>query len=287
VTQAPPKDDSGEGSFRDPSGFVFRRDGEVLRQVNRSFAERWDDLQASGLLTTLQRRGLLIDHVEVDPAIAAAPGSAYKVLRPDPVAFVSYPYEWAFSMLKDAALVTLEAQSIASEAGFALRDATAFNVQLHDGRPILIDTLSFERARSDAPWRAYRQFCEHFVAPLALMAHRDVRCGLLLREHLDGVPVDLAAALLPGRTKLDVGLASHVHAHARAARRATHGAGANPATKARIGGLAQAALLDSLRRTVEKLTWQPAGTAWADYAESTSYSAAATRSKDELVRQLL
>src|SRR5262245_19658696 len=213
------RNEPNDGSFRDPSGFVYRRDGVVLRQVNRSFAERWDDLRASGLLATLQGQGLLIDHVEADPVLAAAPATSHAVLQPEPLAFVSYPYEWAFGMLKDAALTTLEAQSVASSAGFALRDAPASNVQLHGGRPTLIDTLSFERARPDAPWRAYRQFCEHFVAPLALMAHRDVRCGLLLRDFIDGIPVDLVATLLPGRTKLDVGLASHIHAHAQAQRR--------------------------------------------------------------------
>ncbi len=279
-------DRDGDGSFRDPSGFVFRRDGVVLRQVNRSFAERWDELRESGLLTTLQRQGLLIDHTEIDVGAAAAPETAHAVIQPEPLAFVSYPYEWAFGMLKDAALTTLEAQSVASSSGFALRDAPAYNVQLHRGRPALIDTLSFERVRPDAPWRAYRQFCEHFVGPLALMAHRDVRCGLLLRDFLDGVPVDLTARLLPGRTKVDVGLASHIHAHARAVRRAMHQPIEGPPS-ARMSGLARAALLDSLRRTVEKLSWQPDRTAWAGYAEATSYSAAAERSKDELVRRLL
>ncbi len=276
----------GDGSFRDPSGFIYRREDLILRQVNRSFAERFDDLRASGLLTTLQRQGLLIDHEEVDPSLAAAPALAHAVLQPEPLAFVSYPYEWAFGLLKDAALVTLQAQSEASAAGFALRDASAYNVQLHRGRPILIDSLSFERARPDAPWRAYRQFCEHFVAPLALMAHRDVRCGLLLRDFIDGIPVDLAAALLPGRTKLDVGLASHIHAHAQAQRRSRHSSGSSGASR-RMPAIAQTALLDSLRRTVEKLTWRPAVTAWAGYAEATSYSAAAARSKDEGVRRLL
>ena len=281
-----PVDQPADGSFRDPSGFVFRRDGVVLRQVNRSFAERWDDLRASGLLTTLQKQGLLIDHSEVDRGLAAAPDLAHAVLQPEPLAFVSYPYEWAFGLLKDAALATLEAQSVASAAGFGLRDASAYNVQLHRGRPILIDTLSFERVRPDAPWRAYRQFCEHFLAPLALMAHRDVRCGLLMRDFIDGVPVDLAASLLPGRTKIDVGLASHIHAHGRAVRRASRRVVEGPPT-ARMGGVRRAALFDSLRRTVDKLSWEPAGTPWSGYAEATTYSAAAERSKDQLVRQLL
>ena len=280
-------DEAEGGSFRDPSGFVFRRDGAVLRQINRSFGERWDALRDSGLTTALQRQGLLIDHEEADPGLALAPATAHAVIRPEPLAFVSYPYEWSFSLLKDAALVTLEAQVVAAAAGFELRDATAYNVQLHRGRPILIDTLSFDRARPDAPWNAYRQFCEHFVAPLALMSHQDVRCGLLLRDFLDGIPVDLASALLPARTKLDFGLSVHVHAHARAQRRTSEAGQARTGSAARTGSLRRAALLDSLRRTVEKLTWKPAGTAWAAYEESTSYSEAASLSKERLVSQLL
>jgi hypothetical protein len=276
------------GSFRDPAGFVFHRDGAVFRQVNRAFADRWTRLHESGLLVDLERRGLLIGHEDVGVDRAFAPATAFAVVRPDQLAFVSYPYEWSFGLLKDAALVTLEAQVIASRAGFTLRDASAFNVQLHRGRPMLIDTLSFEPAEADAPWWGYRQFCEHFLAPLALMAHRDVRCGLLLREFLDGVPVDLAATLLPGRTKLDLGLTSHIHAHARAVRRANDPARtANVRRRGGTGKLRQAALLDSLRRTVEKLRWDPRTTAWADYSESTSYSATAAASKDSLVTQLL
>ena len=175
-------------SFRDPSGFVYRRDGVLYRQIQPSFAADWDDLDASGLLTALQAKGLLIRHEVVGLESAADPTTAHAVIRPEPVAFISYPYEWSFGQLKDAALCTLAAQEVAAAAGFTLRDATAYNVQFHEGRPILIDTLSFERAEPGAPWSAYRQFCEHFLAPLALMARRDVRLGLMLRDHIDGIP---------------------------------------------------------------------------------------------------
>ena len=219
-------------------------------------------------------------------ADALDPAGAHAVIRPEAVRFISYAYEWSFGQLRDAALLTLEAQDAALAAGFTLRDASAYNVQFHGGRPILIDSLSFERATPGAPWIGYRQFCEHFLAPLALMAHRDVRCGLLLRDFLDGIPLDLAARLLPRRTLLDVGLASHIHAHARAQRRHA-GSAASAARGPTMSPLRHAALIDSLRRTVGKLRWEPAGTEWADYADHTSYDDAATRSKDELVRRYL
>ena len=168
-------------SYRDPAGFVFRRDGVVHRQVDPSFAADWDGFIDSGLYGRLRDAGDIVPHEEVDPASAATP-PAYRVIRPEPLEFVSYPYEWSFSQLKDAALLTLRAQTAAMEAGMTLRDATAYNVQFQRGRPVLIDSLSFERAEPDRPWLAYRQFCEHFLAPLALMARVDVRLGALLRR---------------------------------------------------------------------------------------------------------
>jgi hypothetical protein len=175
-------------------------------------------------------------------------------------------------------------------AGMTLRDASAYNVQFERGRPILIDALSFERLEEGEPWQAYRQFCQHFLAPLALMAHRDVRCGLLLRDFLDGIPLDLAVSLLPGSSRLRLGLAAHLHLHARAQRQ--HGAAGEASPSAtnkrpRLSRDRLEALVDSLRSTIAGLDWQPAGTEWADYGETTSYTQAAAASKAKIVEGML
>ncbi|MEO5985436.1 MAG: SAM-dependent methyltransferase, partial [Candidatus Limnocylindria bacterium] len=228
------------------------------------------------------------DHEE-EPIARAAVEGAVVVIRPRRIDMISYPYEWAFSQLKEAALLTLELQSRALDAGMRLKDASAYNIQFDAGRPILIDSLSFESAPATEPWPAYRQFCEFFLAPLALIAHRDARCGLLLREFIDGVPLDLAARLLPGRTKLNLGLSAHIHLHASAQRRAAKEAppvdgAARPSR--RVSQTGQRALLDSLRRTVSGLRWKPESH-WAGYATTTSYTDAATASKGRTVREML
>src|SRR5687768_5181182 len=189
-------------SFRDPSGFVFRRDGVLYRQVQPPAAADWEAFRTSGLLDRLVGDRLLVDHTDAPLGLAALPG-AVAVIQPRSLDFISYPYEWSFSQLKDAALLTLELQSRALDAGMRLRDASAYNIQFDAGRPVLIDTLSFEVAAATEPWPAYRQFCEHFLAPLALIAYRDPRCGLMLRDFIDGIPLELATALLPGRTRLN------------------------------------------------------------------------------------
>ncbi|HEU4992273.1 MAG TPA: methyltransferase domain-containing protein, partial [Luteimonas sp.] len=277
-------------SFRDPAGFVFTREGTVYRQVNAAGAADYDRLMASGLYRELVARGWLVAHEEADVAPLVA--GAHRVLRPERIGFISYPYEWSFSQLQDAALLTLDAQLLALEHGLSLKDASAYNVQFRGGRPVLIDTLSFEAYEEGRPWVAYRQFCQHFLAPLALMAYRDVRLSHLLRSFIDGIPLDLASTLLPRSTRWRFGLAMHLHLHARAQRShaATVDGGEASASRARAVSVSRRGLeglLQGLRGTVAKLAWKPAGTEWGDYYQATNYDEAAFSQKQRLVEDFL
>ena len=207
------------GSYRDPSGFIFWHGGEPYRQVNARFSDDWAAFHSSGLLKALTDQRLLVEHEPASLGLAQDE-RAVAVIKPRALPFISYPYEWCFSQLKDAALLTLRAQELAVEHGMTLRDASAYNVQFEGHTPILIDTLSFERLGEDATWKPYRQFCEHFLAPLALMSRADPRARVLLRASLDGVPLDLASRLLPTSSRLNVGLLAHVYLHARSQDRA-------------------------------------------------------------------
>jgi SAM-dependent methyltransferase len=274
------------GSYRDPSGFVFRRDGVLYRQINARFADDWAAFESSGLGQSLISKELLIPHETAAVELAPEP-DAVAVIAPAEIGFISYPYEWAFSQLKDAALLTLDAQVEADAHGMTLRDASAYNIQFRNGRPILIDTLSFERQVSGQPWKPYRQFCEHFLAPLALMALCDGRLGILQRDYIDGIPLDLAASLLPRRTRWSPGLAAHVHLHARAQRRHADGAADSPSRQVTMSHTKRQALMDHLRRTVAGLKLTASGTQWAEYADQTSYSAAGTTAKEAIVERFL
>ncbi len=271
-------------SFRDPSGFLFRRDGSLYRQVNAIYKEDYDHLAGSGLYESLVDSGLLVSHEEVSLSYATGEG-AYKILKPDVIPFVSYPYEWCFSQLKDAALATLEIQRRALDFGMTLKDSSAYNMQFKQGRPVLVDTLSFERYREGEPWVAYRQFCQHFLAPLALMSFTDIRLSQLLRVYIDGIPLDLASSLLPFSTRLRFSLLTHIHLHARSQRHfADKTVNARGRQMSRLGFLG---LVDNLESAVKKLNWRPKGTAWAEYYEDTNYSERALQHKKQLVEGFL
>jgi ribosomal protein L11 methylase PrmA len=271
-------------SYRDPSGFIFRRNGRLFRQVNQSYSEHYDHLMKTGLYAALSEDGSLVEHDEVDEK-PHRPSAAYKVIEPRHIPFVSYPYEWCFSQLKAAALLTLASQRRALDFGMTLKDASAYNVQFIGARPVFIDTLSFEKYIEGEPWVAYRQFCQHFLAPLTLMSKNDVRLGTLLRIHVDGIPLDLAASLLPFATRLRPSLLIHLHLHAK-----TQKAFAGQAERPKDHFFKRRALLgliDSLESAVRKLSWQPSPSEWTDYYNEHSYAPATMEQKKTLVAQYL
>jgi hypothetical protein len=275
-----------DSSFRDPSGFVFARSGVLYRQVNRVFQDEFEAVTASGLYDELARQGLLVSHEAVSLELAATSDAA-AVLRPEPIRFISYPYEWCFGQLRDAALLTLDIQERALVRGISLRDASAYNIQFQAGRPVFIDTLSFEPRKEGAPWAAYRQFCEHFVVPLALMSRVSIQLGELLRSHLDGIPLELGARLLGARSWRSLGLLFHVRLHAAAQRRYRDKAPPPAATSRQVTAQTVIGLVRSLRSLIERLVWQPGGTEWADYATDNNYTAEAAASKREMVTGML
>jgi len=280
--------DSGAlpSSFRDPSGFLFQRSGGLFRQINRSFQLDYEQLMGSGLYDRLVGDRMLVSHEEVDEP-PLDPAQAYRVIRPERIGFISYPYEWCFSQLKDAALLSLKVQRIALKHEMSLKDASAYNVQFAGGRPVLIDSLSFERLPEGRPWTAYRQFCQHFLAPLLLMSRVDIRLQGLLRTHIDGIPLDLASRLLPTQTYLSPGILIHVHLHARAQSRFAGRDVRQASAQRTMGANALVGLVDSLQGMVSKLTWRPEGTAWGEYYTFHNYSDAAMQAKREAVRSML
>lgn len=274
-------------SFRDPDGYLFWSDGILYRAVNASYREDYELLINSGLYAALTERGLLIPHQEVD---AKDDVSAWLTIQPEPVALISYPYEWCFSQLRDAALLTLDIQFLALEHGMCLKDASAYNIQFHQGRPVFIDTLSFEPYVEGKPWVAYRQFCQHFLAPLALMAKCDTRLSQLLRTNIDGVPLDLASSLLPKRSWLNLGMTMHLHLHAKTQKSFadSHATPSDAALKfSKVSKIGLIGLLDGLRKTVSRLDWKPGGTEWGDYYNDTNYSDRAFEAKKQQVGSFL
>lgn len=271
-----------ESSFRDPDGFVFTHNNKLYRAVTPNYKENYDHLMTSGLYDKLIAEGYLIPHKEVESGDLPVNGM-YKILEPEKINFISYPYEWSFSQLKDAALLTLDIQKTALEFGMSLKDASAYNVQFHKGRSVFIDTLSFEQYTENQPWFAYKQFCQHFLAPIALMSYKDVRLNGLLKNNIEGIPLDLAYKLLPKKTWFKMGIMLHINLHALTQKKYNSNKVKVSDLNRKFSKTAFFRLLISLRETTEHLTWEPKGTEWGDYYDPGVHNLKYSEHKKEIV----
>ena len=272
-------------SFRDPSGALFWRDGKLFRTVTETYIDTYHCIKQSGLFDTLRADGKLVEFTE--RSASDFPGIAKNVslvLEPDILPFISYPYEWSFSQLKDAAQLTLDLHITGLKNNFLLKDASAYNVQFLNGQPVFIDHLSFDKCDHYSIWPAYGQFCRHFLAPLVLMSKVDPGLNALLKQHLDGIPLPFARKLIPTRKLLTFGLLIHFLWHAKSQKKYSD----NGEVIHKIGKtLSPRQMLNmalSLKDTISKLSWHPQGTEWGEYYHDTNYSTEAMQDKIELLR---
>lgn len=289
----PPSVTPHASSYRDPAGFIFKHQSSVYRQINKAGQKDFEHFIGSGLYDALVAEQLIVKHSEVKSTTPfGSDPERFTVIQPEPIPFISYPYEWSFSQLKDAALLTLRIQTLAMTHGMVLKDASAYNIQFVGKRPIFIDTLSFAIYETGSPWEGYKQFCEHFIAPLAVARYTTYDALKLLQADLEGIPLQLACSLLPKRSRLNPGIFSHLFLH-NASQRRFEKSGAKSKNEAQevktrqMSNLAFQGLMASLERTVRSLKPPKSQTEWGDYYNFTNYSEKGFREKHALVEEFL
>ncbi|MDB5251274.1 MAG: Nodulation protein noeA [Flaviaesturariibacter sp.] len=275
-------------SFRDRSGYIFYEGEKVFRVVGNSYKKEYDQLHSSGLYKHLTENGLLIAHEEVPadlwPAHLAS-SDVYKLVQVPTLPFVSYSYEWSFQQLKEAALLTVQIQLAALAHGMTLKDASSFNVQFSGGKPLFIDTLSFEEYEEGRPWVAYRQFCTHFLAPLSLISLVSPDLRRLSQLSVEGIPLSLTSRLLPRKTRFSPFFQMHIHLHAKLENKYSGDVQASKKVTRSLSKTRLTAIISHLQSGVNSLQLPVSKTEWSDYYEQFSYSDASIEHKKTLVRE--
>jgi len=288
------------GSFRDPMSRVFVSDDAVLRALDGEALADYEALESSAFFREAVDAGRIVG-TERGEAPAELTGQGWAaVLRHERIPFVSYPYEWPFEMLRDAAVLQLDLVAAALEDDLTTKDASSYNVQFVGSRPTFIDVGSFERLRADEPWYGYRQFCQLFLFPLMLQAYRGLAFQPWLRARVGGISPIEARRAMSRRDLLRKGVLLHVALHARAEQRL---AGTERDVKAELkksGYRKEIHIAQNrgLRKVVDKLRWKESESAWSGYSERRHYTdddlatkerfveAAASRSHRSLVWDL-
>lgn len=276
-------------SFRDPAGVVMQAGSRVLRALRGQGVERLGGFLGSELARSLVAAGCLVGTRDVSGELDRLGAAGFEaLLEHEPVAFVSYPYEWTFELLQAAALLHLDIQLEALAHGFALADASAYNIQFRGPCPVFVDVLSFRRYVDGELWAAQRQFCEQFLNPLLLDAARGVPHNAWFRGALEGIDMDSIAALLPARYWLSPRALIHVLLPALNQRRVARQGERRAVERIRAARLPRGrfrALLVQLRDWIAALRPRRARSAWADYERTRTYDPAELAAKRRFVAE--
>lgn len=264
-------------SFRDPAGYIYYENNKVYRKINHCYFLQYNYLMDSKLYNELKDDGYLISHKEIKNTDKEI------ILEVDKIPFISYPYEWCFSELKDAALLTLNICKKALEHGMILKDASSYNIQFFNGKPIFIDTLSFDFYEDGMPWGAYGQFCRHFMAPLILMSYVDENLNCMLKNYIDGIPVEIANNILKGRGGFTA--KQHIKWHSKSISK--YNDNKNELKKVFVSKKNLINMIDMMIRQINKLKTKHINTEWESYYDNTNYTDMADKTKIKLVDNYL
>ena len=303
---------SEPGSFRDRTSRVFYQADTVFRALTAPALADWQQLTATSFFQRLHKAGKIVQTEQVDtlclrdnaPEFAASEHLSstspwVATLRHQKIPFISYPYEWSFGMLKDAALLQLELLQDALAEGMILKDASSFNVQWIGSRPIFIDIPSFTHLAPGEPWVGYRQFCQLFLFPLFLQAYKDSPFQPWLRGSLDGISPQDCRQLMSARDLLRPGVFSHVYLQAKAQARYAESGQQPPQDKPnrqhnlkrelRNAGFHPALIqanVRRLRKLIQRLGWQRSRSTWSEYTHHLPYTEGEQAQKADFVRRV-
>ncbi len=264
-------------SYRDPSGYVFHQGGKIFRQINQQGIDDFQKFLTSGLADRLQEEGLLVGFKVSGTTCDSMTIEAEKI------PFVTYPYEWSFSQLREAAIVTLKVNRIALDYGMILKDASAFNITFYRGKALFIDHTSFTAYQPDSLWAAYKQFCTNFAAPLYLMKYCDLRCLDFLKNDINGIALDFASRLLPWYSYFIPQVLFHIHLHGKFDARCSADKNFSGVPGMPLERLKR--FIDGLMDQICSLSAPDENTLWKKYYQNTSYSGRSFERKKAIVRE--
>jgi hypothetical protein len=277
------------GSFRDPVSRVLVTDEGVFRALSHEGLADWEALSSTELFQDAVSNGRIVATERVEGTVDLPDGlleQTAAVLRHERVPFVSYPYEWSFGMLRDAALLHLELLEAALAEDLVLKDSSPYNVQWRGVKPVFIDVGSFERLTAGEPWLGYRQFCMLFLYPLLLQAYKGLPFQPWLRGSLEGISPEQVRNIMSFRDLFRRGVLTHVYLHERLERGGQDTA-RDVKRELRAAGFKKELIVANVRRLaklVRRLEWKPPRSTWSGYEPTTSYENADAVRKEEFVR---
>jgi hypothetical protein len=275
------------GSFRDPEGSVFYYESEVYRTLTSPSAEKMKVLLELPFFKKLVKEEQVIN-TKLLEAINVFPENfpvSKQILWHERIPFITYPFEWTFSILKDGALLTLDLMEILLEHNYILKDGTAWNICLHKGNPCFFDILSINSYREGQAWEGLSQFLQEFLYPLMLQAYHGIDFQPIWRSTQQGVPVKFLYKTLSKASLFKKGVFKYVYLQEKfsASKTISEATLRNEFSAQAFPKKDLIRLLKDLRTCVESLQLTKDQSVWKDYASQNSYEVLDTKEKESFI----
>ena len=267
-------------SFRDPGAFVYSQNGNIYRRIYPDLYKDYKKMMSSGLYEHLVNKEYLVPHIQVETPTEKKP--KHITIKPNKIPFISYPYEWCFSQLKDAAILTLNICIESIKFGLILKDASSYNIQFYNGKPIFIDTCSIQQYEEGSLWPAYQQFCM-----LLFMSKKNIDANLLLKIYIDGIPLEFTSSMMPIKSWISPFVLAHIHLHSKSKIKYSDNIQSHKNKIRRVSKNGILGLLHSLKKKIEKLKLGKHKTEWGDYYDSTNYTNNASKNKSIILTSMI
>ena len=277
------------GSFRDPSGHVYKYNNRIIRVVKNFGKKRYEFIKEKNLLKESIKSNFLIHTKEIENEFTNFKSKDFcYFLEHEKLDYISYPYEWGFYQLKEAALHHLNFQLFLLEKDAVLIDSSAFNIQFKNNKPIFIDVLSIDKYNDGDYWKGHGQFLQQFLNPLLLRSLKGISFNDWFKGNLDGIKTTELNSLLNFKDKLSLNVFFSVVLLARLEKQNTE----DPKTaikkiskKKALSKNAYKGLLIQLKNWIEKLKPLEKKTVWSTYSVANTYNENQENKKIDIIKK--
>ena len=272
-------------SFRDDAGQIFNFKNRIFRSIKNDYIENYNFIKNQDIYQILINKNLLINSWEPKDQDLTSQNidNVNKFLEHEKLENWSYPYEWTFSQLKKAAIFHLDFQLFLLEKNISLKDASAYNIQFKNNKPIFIDILSLQKLDENTPWQGHKQFCEEFLNPLVFSSYFNLPFNEIYKGNLNGISNRQIINLLGYKIFFSFSLLINVYFTESLSGKS----GVSKKKKERSYKQSQYFLINNLKKFIKKLKYKKNKSTWSNYSNTHSYSIESEIEKENILKSYI
>ncbi len=276
------------GSFKDNHGNVLKLNDRILRGLTNTGYSNFKKLLSDKILEKSIYEKFLINTWDVNSELTELREkfNFEYYIEHEKIDFISYPYEWSFQQLKDAAIFHLNFQIFLLDRNYVLKDASAFNIQFEGSRPIFIDVTSIIPYQEGDVWNSHDQYCREFLNPLLLSSKKNVPFNNIYNGNLNGISTEELNNIFSIKDKLSLNIFLHIVLKSYFQKKEYNLDKINKISKKSISKKSYKNILLSLKSWIKKLQVNKKNffSLWKNYSEKNTYLNFQEHEKKQIIK---